>query len=67
MDMSFSNQALVIERLAREPGALPAGVHGVPKDIDDAVARLKLAALGVGIDRLTPEQTHYLASWREGT
>ena len=67
MDMSFANQALVIERLARRPGELAPGVHGVPDDIDQAVARMKLAALGVSIDSLTAEQARYLTSWKEGT
>jgi len=67
MDMSFANQALVLEWLAREGEALAAGVHPVPLAIDAEVARLKLAALGVTIDSLTPQQRHYLASWQEGT
>jgi adenosylhomocysteinase len=67
MDMSFANQALCAELLLRPRGALPAGVHDVPAEIDREVARLKLAALGVAIDALTEEQRDYLASWREGT
>lgn len=67
MDMSFANQALVLEWLAREGGSLAAGVHPVPQAIDAEVARLKLAALGVEIDSLSPQQQHYLASWQEGT
>ena len=67
MDMSFANQALSAEYLVRRRGTLPPKVISVPQDIDGEVARLKLAALGVGIDTLTAEQQHYLASWNEGT
>jgi adenosylhomocysteinase len=67
MDMSFANQALSAEYLVRRRGTLPPKVISVPQDIDAEVARLKLAALGVGIDTLTAEQLHYLASWNEGT
>jgi adenosylhomocysteinase len=67
MDMSFANQALCAEWVAglREPLAL--GVHGVPVELDEDVARLKLAAMGVGIDTLTPEQEKYLSGWEQGT
>ena len=66
MDMSFANQALCAERLAT--GApLPPGVHDVPREIDEEVARLKLAAMGIAIDALTEEQERYLRSWEEGT
>jgi adenosylhomocysteinase len=67
MDMSFSNQALAAELIVRDPGALAKGVHAVPEDIDAQIARLKLAAMGVAIDRLTEEQEGYLASWEIGT
>jgi adenosylhomocysteinase len=68
MDMSFANQALVVEWLAkREGGPLEKGVHGVPADIDAEVARLKLRAMGVDIDELTEEQERYLSSWELGT
>ena len=67
MDMSFANQALVLEWLVREGSTLAPGVHPVPQRIDAQVATLKLAALGVTIDTLTPQQQHYLASWQEGT
>jgi adenosylhomocysteinase len=67
MDMSFANQALSAEYLVKQRGKLPSSVISVPEDIDREVARLKLAALGVGIDKLTAEQEHYLASWDEGT
>ena len=67
MDMSFANQALCLEYLARNAGKLKATVHPVPEDIDRQVARLKLTAMGVVIDNLTEEQKKYLASWEEGT
>jgi adenosylhomocysteinase len=68
MDMSFANQALVVEWLAKqERGSLEAGVYPVPTDIDDEVARLKLRAMGIDIDELTEEQQHYLSSWELGT
>ncbi|MFQ6097146.1 MAG: adenosylhomocysteinase [Armatimonadota bacterium] len=67
MDMSFANQALVCAYLAREGGGLEPRVYDVPKEIDEEVARLKLEAMGVEIDTLTPEQERYLASWEEGT
>jgi adenosylhomocysteinase len=66
MDMSFANQALCVERVvAGEP--LEKKVYPVPRDIDEEVARLKLAALEVKIDALTPAQREYLASWKLGT
>ncbi|MGH7557307.1 MAG: adenosylhomocysteinase [Gemmatimonadota bacterium] len=67
MDMSFSNQALAAELIASDPEALPQSVHSVPEEIDAEIARLKLAAMGVDIDRLTEEQEKYLASWEMGT
>lgn len=67
MDMSFANQALVVAWLATHGGSLAPAVHAVPHEIDTEVARLKLAALGMRIDRLTQEQRHYLSSWEEGT
>ncbi|MBB6170126.1 adenosylhomocysteinase [Nocardiopsis mwathae] len=63
MDLSFSVQALTTEWLARHRDTLTPGVLDVPADIDTEVARLELAALGVGIDHLTPEQEEYLHSW----
>ena len=62
MDVSFALQALSTELLAREE--LPPGVQAVPAAIDAEVARLKLEALGVEIDALTPEQEAYLQRWR---
>jgi adenosylhomocysteinase len=63
MDVSFAIQALCVEALVRDAGQLGAGVHPVPDGIDHEVARLKLEALGVGIDELTPGQREYLDSW----
>jgi adenosylhomocysteinase len=64
MDMSFANQALCVEHLARNGAALEARVLPVPPAIDREVARLKLASLGVRIDELTAGQREYLTSWR---
>jgi adenosylhomocysteinase len=63
MDVSFALQALCVEELVRRQGELEPVVHQVPGSIDQEVARLKLAALGVGIDDPTPEQAHYRESW----
>ena len=67
MDMSFANQALCMEYLVKNRGKLKTEVHSVPVEIDRQVARLKLDAMGISIDTLTPEQEKYLNSWREGT
>jgi len=67
MDMSFANQALCAEYLVKRRGTIVPSVIPVPEEIDREVARLKLAALGVSIDSLTPEQQRYLVSWHEGT
>ena len=67
MDMSFSNQALSVEHLVKNAGKLQRQVYPVPEEIDRMVACLKLEAMGVGIDKLSPEQEKYLASWSEGT
>jgi adenosylhomocysteinase len=67
MDMSFANRALCAEHLVQRGERLANGVHAVPPEIDREVARLKLAALGMSIDALTPEQRAYMTSWREGT
>jgi adenosylhomocysteinase len=56
-----------MEYLAKRGGALTPDVYGVPPEIDRQVAMVKLAASGVAIDALTPEQARYLASWQEGT
>lgn len=67
MDMSFANQALAAEYLVKEAGNLSVKVHKLPDTIDKEIARLKLETMGVGIDKLTPEQKKYLNSWNEGT
>ena len=67
MDMSFANQALCLEHLVKNRGKLEPRVYPVPEKIDKQVAWLKLEAMGIAIDKLTPEQTKYLASWEEGT
>ncbi len=67
MDMSFANQALGMEYLLRNSDSLDNQVHTIPEDIDREIARLKLEAMGVKIDTLTPEQSKYLESWEEGT
>ena len=67
MDMSFANQALAAEYLVQHGSRLAPHVYPVPKEIDQRIARLKLAALGVTLDRLTPVQRKYLSSWELGT
>ncbi len=67
MDMSFANQALSIEYLLKESNSLSKKVYAVPQDIDERIAFLKLQSMGINIDKLTPEQKKYLASWQEGT
>jgi adenosylhomocysteinase len=67
MDMSFANQALSAEWLKSHAAGLAAGVYDVPEAIDNEVARLKLAAMGIVLDPLTPEQAEYMNSWQHGT
>jgi adenosylhomocysteinase len=67
MDMSFANQALTLEYLMKNASKLEKRVYSVPEEIDHKIAHLKLAAMGVSIDKLTSEQEKYLASWKEGT
>ena len=67
MDMSFANQLLCVLHLAVHGATLENAVHKVPGEIDQAVARLKLAAMNIDIDTLTEEQIKYLSSWQEGT
>lgn len=67
MDMSFANQVLCVEFIVKRGKSLEKRVYRVPLEIDQDIARLKLAAMGVCIDTLTPEQEHYLTSWRAGT
>lgn len=67
MDMSFANQALSLEYIARHGKELEKKVYAVPESIDRQIAQLKLEAMGVRIDTLTEEQRRYLSSWEEGT
>jgi adenosylhomocysteinase len=67
MDMSFANQALGAEYMVRYGKNLSPDVYTIPDDIDRDIARLKLGAMGVLIDSLTPEQARYLSQWEEGT
>jgi adenosylhomocysteinase len=67
MDMSFANQALSAEYMVKNHSTLQKAVYSVPENLDKQVAKLKLEAMKVSIDRLTMEQEHYLASWSEGT
>ena len=67
MDMSFANQALSAQYMAKNAKSLKPNVYPVPEEIDKEVARLKLAAMNIDIDVLTPAQEKYLASWEEGT
>ncbi len=67
MDMSFANQALSVEHLLKNHKQMERKVYAVPEPIDRSVARMKLEAMGIKIDRLSPEQEEYLASWAEGT
>ena len=65
--MSFANQALAAEYLAKNYKKLQKKVYNVPAEIEDWVAELKLSAMGIGIDKLTAEQKKYLSSWEVGT
>jgi adenosylhomocysteinase len=67
MDMSFANQALAAEYLVQHGRELTNKVYRLPAELDERIARLKLATMDLAIDTLTPEQSAYLASWREGT
>lgn len=67
MDMSFANQALAAEYVVKEFKHLGKDVHRIPRELDQGIARLKLAGMGVTIDTLTAEQQKYLASWDMGT
>jgi len=67
MDMSFANQALSAEFMVKNHATLEKKVYSVPEELDKQVAKMKLESMGVQIDRLTPEQEEYLASWSEGT
>jgi adenosylhomocysteinase len=67
MDMSFANQTLGAAYMLRNADDLKNKVYVIPEEVDQEIARLKLEAMGVQIDTLTPEQEKYLASWEEGT
>lgn len=67
MDMSFANQALAAEYMLQNGESLDAQVYTIPTELDHEIARLKLQAMGVQIDKLTAEQEHYLSQWEEGT
>jgi adenosylhomocysteinase len=67
MDMSFANQALSVEYLVKNKGKLDPGVHLLPPEVDQEIASLKLKALGISIDTLTPEMIEYMTSWETGT
>jgi adenosylhomocysteinase len=67
MDMSFANQALATEYLVKNKGQLEPGLHSIPEVVDKEIARLKLQAMGIAIDNLTPEQIEYMNSWTSGT
>lgn len=67
MDMSFANQALACEYLVKNKGKLEPGLHSIPEEIDKEIASLKLKAMGIAIDTLTPEQVEYMNSWTMGT
>ena len=67
MDMSFANQALACEYLVKNKGKLEPGLHSIPEAVDKEIARLKLQAMGISIDSLTPDQVEYINSWTSGT
>jgi adenosylhomocysteinase len=67
MDMSFANQALSAEYLVKNEGKLSPGLHLLPKEVDQEIASLKLEAMGVKMDTLTPEMIEYMNSWEMGT
>ena len=64
MDMSFANQALAVEYLVKNKGSLAAGLHSIPREVDEEIARLKLQAMGIFIDSLTAAQIDYTNSWQ---
>lgn len=67
MDMSFANQSLACEYLVKNARELQKQVYPVPEAMDRQIAKLKLESMGVQVDKLTPDQEQYLASWSEGT
>ena len=67
MDMSFANQALAGEFIAKKGPTLEKRVYGVPPEIDQEIARLKLLSMGIRLEPMTEEQQRYQKSWQEGT
>jgi adenosylhomocysteinase len=67
MDMSFADQALSVEHLRKAARTLEPRVYAVPRELDEEIARRKLAAMGMEIDRMTDEQRAYASSWKAGT
>ncbi|PSO79054.1 MAG: adenosylhomocysteinase [Cyanobacteria bacterium QH_9_48_43] len=67
MDMSFANQAMACEYLVKNRGKLEAGLHSIPNDVDEEIARLKLKAMEIEVDTPTAAQTEYMNSWTVGT
>jgi adenosylhomocysteinase len=67
MDMSFANQAMACEYLVKNKGKLEPGLHSIPEAVDKEIASLKLAAMNIAIDSLTPDQEEYINSWTVGT
>ncbi|MGD1850737.1 MAG: adenosylhomocysteinase [Cyanophyceae cyanobacterium] len=67
MDMSFANQAMACEYLVKNKGELEPGLYPIPTEVDKDIATLKLKAMGLSVDELTPEQVKYMNSWTEGT
>ncbi|MCT7970786.1 adenosylhomocysteinase [Laspinema olomoucense] len=67
MDMSFANQAMACEYLVKNKGKLQPGLHSIPREVDQEIARLKLEAMGINMDTLTSDQVEYMNSWTSGT
>ena len=67
MDMSFANQALAAEHIVNNHQNMDPGVYTIPHELDSEIARIKLGAMGMTFDTLTPEQDKYLNSWESGT
>ena len=67
MDMSFSTQALGIEYMTRNYEKMENAVYNVPREMDEEIATIKLASMGVTLDKLTAEQIKYITGWEEGT
>ena len=67
MDMSFANQAMACEYLVKNKGQLEPGLYSIPAEVDKDIATMKLKAMGLSVDELTPEQVEYMNSWTEGT